>query len=238
MTDAPRTSPLKNARDGIESNPYVHRAMAALGDAVHPNRLSALRMLPGLAAIPAHAAGYPMAAAGLAAFAALADWADGAAARASGRFSAEGARLDPFVDKIVHGAQMSYLAVLGAASGYAAGQALAVSAAVGIVVDAVLQRARGPFSAQWSEAVRAVRDPGSCPRASSPAQANFLGKSKFFLQAGGILAVLAAGAGETPCAVAATGFSAAAVLGAVGGVMRSRAAVAGAAAPSRAIPPK
>lgn len=210
---------IKGFRDAAEGVGPVRRAMAALGRAAHPNVLTAARALPGLAAVPLHLAGLPVGAAASAVLSDLTDWVDGAAARASGRMSAEGARLDPLVDKVVHGVQLAYLAVLGIQSGQGGGEALAAAAAGSMAVNWWSQSRRGPLLGQFREAFRAVAHPETCSPGASTHAANFWGKTKFALESGAIAAALLAD-GSTAVTWSAAGCLAASVALGVQGVLK------------------
>ena len=220
-TEAPSTQSdealLLQMRDQAEK--VAESALKVIGETVHPNRITAMRIPIGAAAVATHTVS---ATAGTILYAVntLIDWLDGAAARAARKGTTEGAKLDPLVDKVVNGGTMGYLIASGQSD-----PLLTASALLAAASDALSQLQRGPVVEQTREAIRAVLNPEAChstdlhPNVGS-IKANVWGKVKMCLQSGSIAVWMAGAQHEEARVAAAAGLGASAVLGLIGTIKR------------------
>jgi phosphatidylglycerophosphate synthase len=184
-----------NLRDHIECKKHLRQFFEWLGNTIHPNQISAIRLLFAIPVVATHQQN-PIAGAAVAAFADIIDWLDGAAARATGKTSVEGAMLDPLVDKLMHGFEMGYLAMT------IDDLWLRVSMATDIIAaNGYSTMQRGNPIEQLINGTRAVLDPTICTADNGNGdgdgnKANWLGKSKFVLESATIIMLLAGGQNE------------------------------------------
>lgn len=194
---------IKGVRDAAEK--VAHRALSATGRVIHACHISVARVLPAACVAPLALSGRPVAAVACQVSFLVADWLDGAVARAANQCSAEGARLDPLMDKV---GNMTSLAILAYSvqCGYVldgakvpgdpvAGPVIASLALGSFGVNAFSEYRRGLGMERLRETGRAIFSPASCKPAASVHAANFWGKTKFFLESAAI-GVLAGGQGS------------------------------------------
>jgi phosphatidylglycerophosphate synthase len=211
--------PVIPLRDKIESVPFFHNAMSNIGEKMHPNQITSLRIPLAAGAIGMQALS-PLMSAGIAAITDVVDWMDGAVARASNQTTMEGARLDPMVDKIVNTAELVYLVYAMRHQLYTvAGVAFAMGAIENIAVDAYSQLLRGNLLEQCKEGWRATLHPETCApdgHEHHHLKANYLGKIKKVLQSLAVIIALAYGHNEVAQYSAAVFLHVAVVVGYMG----------------------
>ena len=188
-------SPLLAARDSVERLTPVRSAMRWVGRYVHPNRITALRLLGTPVAMVATRVSNTAAATAFAVNSLL-DWVDGAVARSCpGSKTQEGAMLDPLIDKLSHATALGYLVAQ-----HSHDVPLAVAASASVALNAVSQLQRGRLGAQLRDAWRGVVSPESCEVIEDATdarvkrvQANAIGKLKHVLECIAITALFASG---------------------------------------------
>lgn len=150
---------------------------------VHPNRISFLGGLCSVAGagLAAHPETDIYGACLIAAGQAL-DWIDGPIARHYKLRTIEGAKLDPLIDKIKNCAIGTYIAGRELIKGDIV---IPVLVGANFIVDYFSQRARGPISSQFNEALEAGIYPEKChddKEVKSSIRANVYGKLKVSAQ--------------------------------------------------------
>jgi phosphatidylglycerophosphate synthase len=173
-------------RDKIESLPTFHKMMACIGEKVHPNQITAVRIPMAIGALGLQTVS-PVASTAVAAITDCIDWLDGAVARASNKTTMEGARFDPYVDKVVNTLELVYL-IFSTRS-----FVFALSALENIAIDIYSQKQRGSLLRQLQEGIRSVRNPESCTPDGEEhlhLKANRYGKYKKILQSVAIIVAL------------------------------------------------
>lgn len=183
----------------------------------HPNIITC-RIRPALAAIGlALQPISPVAASCFYGANSLCDWFDGMSARVNNQRTAEGERMDPFVDKVINASYLAYLAIMEAET-----LAFQIASGVAVAADAYGQSVgdRGPLIEQGKEYCRVTKNPHGCKIVEggkvSSAMANLSGKVKMALQSVAILAMMLGGDNEAIEYASTVSLSIASVLGGIG----------------------
>jgi len=211
--------PVIPLRDKIESLPLFHNVMSNIGEKMHPNQITSLRIPFTMGTIGLQAFS-PLISATLAAITDVLDWIDGAVARASHQTTMEGTRLDPLIDKIINTAELVYLISMVRHQLFSvASVAFIMGAIENIAVDAYSQLLRGNLLEQCKEGWRAIVHPETCAldkHEHHHLKANALGKMKKVLQSLAVIMALADGHNEVAQYSAAVFLHVAVVVGYMG----------------------
>lgn len=178
---------LLEIRDQAES--AVSGGLKKVWDTVHPNVISGVRLPIGMVSLLVQQVDKTV---GTILYLAneWLDWVDGAAARASGKTSVAWAKLDPLVDKMVHGSQLLYFVSQIQDIQTALGITFSTVVATNLWVNYHSQRKRWPIGEQIMDSWRAISHPDQMNEwDDAMIKANLLGKLKFLLESFAILAL-------------------------------------------------
>lgn len=189
---ATHADPFVQGRDLVEKLSIVQETARAVGRVLTPDRITALRIAGGAAAIGIHILSATWGSLAYVANTAL-DWADGIVARACPETKTRiGPSWDSLIDKAVNGGTLIYVASqINEISTW-------VAAVASLTVDLISQRQRGPLAAQVFEGTLATISKDLVP-APNPAekvglvQANTWGKIKMTMQSAAIATLLFVG---------------------------------------------